>query len=75
MKGLHMVTWILLVVGGLNWGLEAFGWNVVNMLLGGCPKVGMVVYVLVGLSAVYEIVTHKKNCKMCGSGAAAGAAM
>jgi uncharacterized membrane protein YuzA (DUF378 family) len=67
MKSLHMVTWILLVVGGLNWGLDAFGLNLVEMLLG-TGSLAMVVYVLVGLSAVYELVTHKKNCKACSAG-------
>jgi uncharacterized membrane protein YuzA (DUF378 family) len=67
MKSLHMVTWILLVVGGLNWGLEAFGYNLVEMLLGN-GSLAMLVYVLVGLSAVYELVTHKKNCRACSSG-------
>jgi uncharacterized membrane protein YuzA (DUF378 family) len=67
MKSLHMVTWILLVVGGLNWGLDAFGLNLVEMLLG-TGSLAMVVYVLVGLSAVYELVNHKKNCKACSAG-------
>ncbi len=67
MKSLHMVTWILLVVGGLNWGLTAFGYNLVEMLLG-TDSLAMLVYVLVGLSAVYELVTHKKNCKVCSGG-------
>ena len=64
MKGLHMVTFILLVVGGLNWGLSAFGWNVVEMIFG-AGTLTMVIYVLVGLSALYEIATHKQNCRMC----------
>ncbi len=62
-----MVTFILLVVGGLNWGLSAFGWNVVEMIFG-AGTLTMVIYVLVGLSALYEIATHKQNCRMCGSG-------
>ncbi|MEK7575416.1 MAG: DUF378 domain-containing protein [Patescibacteria group bacterium] len=65
MKQLHMVTFILLVVGGLNWGLVAFGYNLVDSLLGMGSTASMVVYGLVGLSAVVEIVTHKKNCKDC----------
>lgn len=67
MKSLHMVTWVLLVVGGLNWGLEALGYNLVYMLLGGMPMLEKLVYLLVGLSAVYELVTHKKNCRVCGN--------
>ena len=65
MKGLHMVTFILLIVGGLNWGLAAVGYNVVEMLLGSWPAVLQIVYVLVGLSAVVELVNHKKDCKSC----------
>ena len=67
MKSLHMVTFILLVVGGLNWGLVAFGYNLVDSLLGSGSTLAMVVYILVGLSAVYEVATHKQNCKHCGS--------
>lgn len=65
MKSLHSITFILLVVGGLNWGLEALGYNLVNMLLGSWPMLESIVYGLVGLSAVYEVATHKKNCKAC----------
>ena len=68
MKGLHIVAFTLLVVGGLNWGLTAFGWNVVNMIFGSWPALETLVYVLVGLAAVSEIATHKRNCRMCGSG-------
>jgi len=75
MKGLHMTAWILVIIGGLNWLLVGLGgfaganWNVVNLILGSWPQVEWLVYILVGLSAVYEIVTHKKNCKMCSSSA------
>lgn len=62
-----MVTFILLVVGGLNWGLTAFGWNVVNMLLGAWPVVEKIIYILVGLAAIVEVVTHKSTCKECTS--------
>ncbi len=65
MKSLHMVAFVLLIVGGLNWGLEALGYNVVYMLLGSWPMVEKAVYLLVGLSAVYEAVTHKSYCKNC----------
>jgi len=65
MKSLHTVTFILLVVGGLNWGLVALGYNLVNMLVGSWPMLERLVYLLVGLSAVYKLVTYKKNCKQC----------
>ena len=78
MKGLHILTFVLLVVGGLNWGLSALGYNVVNMILGSWPMVEKVVYLLVGLAAVVELVTHKKCCNACstsGSGMASSSTM
>ena len=61
-----MITFILLVVGGLNWLLVGIAeMNLVNMILGGMPMLERVVYVAVGVSAVYEIVIHKSTCKMC----------
>jgi uncharacterized protein len=66
MKTLHMVAVLLLVVGGINWGLVGlFDYNLVMALLGGYPAVEMLVYVLVGLSALYILVTHKGDCKVC----------
>jgi uncharacterized protein len=69
MKALHMVSFILLVVGGLNWGLAALGYNVVDMLFGAGSTLAMAVYLLVGAAAVVELVTHKANCRMCAAGA------
>ncbi len=68
---LHKVTFILLVIGGLNWLLVGLigGWDLANILGGTIAKI---VYIVVGLSAIYEIVTHKKNCKACDMKAGAG---
>lgn len=66
MKMLHTVAYLLLWVGGLNWGLVGlFQYNLVETLLGGWPTLVTVVYVLVGLSAVYTLVIHKSYCKVC----------
>lgn len=61
-----MIAFILVIVGGLNWGLTAFGFNLVNVILGSWPMLEKLVYLLVGVSAVYEVVSHKKMCKECG---------
>ena len=77
MKALHGTAFILTVIGGLNWGLVALGtymggnWNIVNLLLGTWPAVETLVYLLVGLSAVSLLVTHKGDCRACGAGNAA----
>lgn len=73
MKVLHYAAFTLLIIGGLNWGLTALGWNVVNLLLGSWPAVERIVYILVGLSAVYEVVTHKSVCRNCNPGGGATA--
>ncbi len=65
MKSLHKVAFVLLVIGGLNWLLVAFGYNLVDSLLGEGSTLSMLVYIVVGLSAVYEAATHKKNCRNC----------
>ncbi len=68
-----MVAFVLLIVGGLNWGLTAFDYNVVDMILGQGSTLAMIVYVLVGLAALFEGATHKQNCKHCsGSSASSG---
>lgn len=67
MKALHMVAYTLLWAGGLNWGLVGlFDFNLVEALLGNWPGLVMLVYVLAGLSTVYIIATHKRDCKVCG---------
>jgi uncharacterized membrane protein YuzA (DUF378 family) len=66
MKYLHMVAFLLLVVGGLNWGLVGlFKFNLVSTLFGSMSTLEMLVYVLVGLSAVYIAATHMNDCKVC----------
>jgi len=75
-KTVHMVTFLLLVVGGLNWLLVGlFDLNLVTWIFADILGMGVlvtVVYVLVGLSAVYELVIHKSTCKMCSGGSGGG---
>jgi len=47
------IALVLLIVGGLNWGLTAFGYNVVDMIFGSWSWLVTLIYVLVGLSAIY----------------------
>lgn len=59
---IHTITFILLIIGGLNWGLEALGYGVGNYV----PKtVSMIIYLLVALSAIYEVISHKTLCRNC----------
>jgi uncharacterized membrane protein YuzA (DUF378 family) len=63
MKALHTIAFILVVIGGINWGLV----GVANIdLVAYLPSLlAKIVYILVGLSAILLVVTHKKSCKEC----------
>lgn len=57
---LDWVALILVVVGGLNWGLVALmDLDLVAMLFGDMSMISRVVYGLVGLSAIYVAVMMK----------------
>ena len=56
MKVIDWVAMVLVIVGGLNWGLVgAMNYNLVESLLGSWPLVVKIVYDLVGLAALYLI--------------------
>ena len=66
---MHKIGKVLLIIGGLNWGLVGIGMlmssnlNVVNLLLGSWPTVEAIVYILVGLSAISGVFGCR--CKKC----------
>ena len=65
-KGLHMVAFLFVIVGGLNWLLVGlFNWDIGMWFGGQGAMVSRVIYVLVGLSALVLLFTHKKDCKAC----------
>jgi uncharacterized membrane protein YuzA (DUF378 family) len=56
MNAADYISWILIVVGGLNWSLVGlFDFNLVDSLFGAGSMLAKVVYILVGLAAVYAI--------------------
>ena len=60
MRTLDVIVAVLLVVGGLTWGLVGlFDFDLVATLFGSIPVVQKTVYVLVGLSAIYQIIGLK----------------
>ncbi len=60
MKAIDVLVITLLVVGGLNWGLVGlFGFDLVAAIFGEMTFLSRVVYSLVGLAAVYQVVTIK----------------
>ncbi len=60
-SAMDWISTLLLVVGGLNWGLVGlFGFDLVAALFGEMSALSRVVYVLVGLSALYTLFAAKK---------------
>ena len=57
MKLITILTLLLLIVGGLNWGLVGlFGFDLVAALFGQMSALSRVVYVLVGICALCQII-------------------
>jgi len=64
MNKLSIVDWIaliLIIVGGLNWGLVgAFKFDLVAAIFGTGSVIARIVYILVGLSAIYNLLMLRK---------------
>jgi uncharacterized protein len=53
MKPFGIIGMVILVIGGLNWGLVGlFDFNLVSFLFGEMSFISRAVYVLVGISAI-----------------------
>ena len=60
MKKLDVLAAVLLVVGGLNWGVVgATGSDLVGAIFGDLSPVSRAVYTLVGLAALYQVMQWK----------------
>lgn len=68
MKSFDVISGILLVVGGLNWGLVGiFGFDLVATIFGDMTAISRVVYTLVGLSGLYQALSFKAMQRRWGS--------
>jgi uncharacterized membrane protein YuzA (DUF378 family) len=57
MKPLNVITLILLIVGGLNWGLVGLAdFDLVAALFGAGSMLSRIVYILVGVSALWQLI-------------------
>jgi uncharacterized membrane protein YuzA (DUF378 family) len=56
MKGLNLISMLLLIIGGINWAIVGIaGYNIIAMIFAFAPIATTIVYVLVGLAALYQI--------------------
>lgn len=63
-KFLKYASYILVLVGALNWGLVGlYKFNLVAYLLGDMTRAARIVYILVGLSAFVSAITTYICCK------------
>lgn len=57
MRAINLVTLLLIIVGGLNWGLVGlFDFNLVAALFGEQSALSRIVYILVGASALWQLI-------------------
>ena len=60
MKSLNSIALFLIIVGGLNWGLIGlFEFNLVAAIFGGVQWLERLIYILVGIAAVYSLYLFK----------------
>ena len=62
MRTLNLVTLALVIVGGVNWGLVGlFGFDLVATLFGTMSALSRIVYILVGASALWQLIPLLKG--------------
>ena len=62
MRMLNTITLLLIIIGGINWLLVGlFEFDLVAALFGEMSTLSRIVYVLVGLSALYQLIPLVKG--------------
>lgn len=62
MRAINIITLILVIIGGLNWGLVGlFQFDLVATLFGAGSMLSRIVYILVGASAVWQLIPLVKS--------------
>lgn len=62
---LKIITFVLVLIGAINWGLVgAFGIDLVALIFGDMTLLARIVYILVGVSAIiYSITAYRDLSK------------
>ncbi len=62
MRILKIISFILVIIGALNWGLVGlFGFDLVAAVFGDMTFLARTVYILVGLAAIISLITSYKS--------------
>ncbi len=61
----HKLSYILVIIGGLNiFIIGLFDVDIIMKLFG--SALGRIIFIVIGLAAVYELFSHKRVCEECG---------
>lgn len=61
MKHLDLVAFILLIIGGLNWGIVGVAdFNVIGWIFQAVPVISKIIYIFVGLAALWKLYRFKE---------------
>ena len=72
-KWLHIVAFVLVIVGAIDLGLFGIippdsngeGFDLIQRFFGFSPTLLEALYILIGVSGIYLLVTHTKECRVC----------
>ncbi len=63
-KIFYWIALIILIIGGINWGLVGvLDYNLVDIVFGDIKYLSMIIYTLVGISALYVAILAAKLTK------------
>lgn len=66
MRVLSWIALILLLIGGLNWGMVGlFDIDVISAIFGYKSAISRIIFILVGLAAIYKIFWGCKKSEAC----------
>ncbi len=65
MKTVGLLAFILVIIGGINWGLVGFfKYDLVATIFGDMTTMSRAIYGLIGLAALAKLAMWKKHCCM-----------
>ncbi|EPZ45182.1 DUF378 domain-containing protein [Alicyclobacillus acidoterrestris] len=57
-SAIDWIAWVLMLIGGLNWGLVGFfNYNLVDALFGPMSGLSRTIYAVVGLGALWQLIS------------------
>jgi uncharacterized membrane protein YuzA (DUF378 family) len=74
-RAIDVITYALIIIGALNWGLIGFfAYNLVAALFGEMTVVSRIIYALVGVAAIYQLLSLPGIFRRWGTASQAAAA-